>query len=621
VSENAEPSNITPPPEDAFARLWRRLSEHRVAQWTVGYIALAYGIQHAVILTSESFEWPNIVARGTMLAFVLGLPLVIVFAWYHGEQTTKRITRGELSIISLLLVAIAILFYVFVRPSAEGEATPAAADETSVAEARRASLSPATGVSLAVMPFSDLSADSNQGYFSDGMTEEITTALAKIPDLGVVARQSAFAFKGKDQDVRTVGKALNATHLIEGSVRKAGEQLRISVQLVRASDGRTIWANSYDRELKDVFAVQEDIARSIAASLNMQLGLAPGENLVSDRSIDSETYQQYLRARGLVRARLADQAVTVLEEVVARDPNYAPAWALLPEAYLLGSAYDAVSLRRGSVEDQRRAVQATFGKIEQAARAAIRLDPRLPGGYMGLSLVEGYRRNLVMAESLARQALALDPNDPETLDGASQSLWNMGYFKEAFGLRERLRLLEPFVPTFDAGNGEYMRIARDTETAIRALEKVSTDGPVGERRAVFLARAYAEAGQYGKAADALLAIPANQNRTSKAEAAVAAQLLRGAPAKFTGSLPELPYELAFVYAYVGAPERFLDAAEAANEQGRNVSNEFWNRGLAPLRKTERFKALVRKAGYVDLCRVKGWPDLCHPVGANDFACN
>src|ERR1051326_3220642 len=121
-------------PPDRFTALWRRAKEHRVAQWTVGYIAAAYAVQHAVILTSESFEWPNIVARGTMLAFVLGLPLVVVFAWYHGEQTTKRISRGELSIISILLVIGAGLFYVFVQPSGEGKATPAVREAAVAAE-------------------------------------------------------------------------------------------------------------------------------------------------------------------------------------------------------------------------------------------------------------------------------------------------------------------------------------------------------------------------------------------------------------------------------------------------------------------------------------------------------
>src|SRR6202158_4998638 len=128
------------------------------------------------------------------------------------------------------------------------------------------------------------------------MTEEITSALAKVPDLRVVARTSAFEFKGKNVNVKTIGDELGATHLIEGSVRKAGDRVRITVQLIKADDGTHIWAQDYDRELTDIFAIQEDIARTITTSLRMPLGLKPGENLVNNRAITSDDYQQYLRA-------------------------------------------------------------------------------------------------------------------------------------------------------------------------------------------------------------------------------------------------------------------------------------------------------------------------------------
>src|SRR5260370_37173892 len=148
-----------------------------------------------------------------------------------------------------------------------------------------------------------MSGDAAQEFFSDGMSEEITSALAKIPDLRVVARESAFQFKGEKKDVRAVGQALGATHLIEGSVRKEGNHVRIAAQLVKAEDGVNVWANSYDREMTDVFAIQEDIARSIAMSLRMPLGLRPGENLVSNRPADQQTYELYLRGRAALRTR------------------------------------------------------------------------------------------------------------------------------------------------------------------------------------------------------------------------------------------------------------------------------------------------------------------------------
>ena len=148
-----------------------------------------------------------------------------------------------------------------------------------------------------------MSGDAAQEFFSDGMSEEITSALAKIPDLRVVGRESAFQFKGEKKDLRAIGQSLNATHLIEGSVRKVGDRVRITAQLVQADNGLNVWTDSYDREMTDVFAIQEDIATAIAGALRMPLGLKQGERLVSNRSIDPESYQQYLRAKAMVRAR------------------------------------------------------------------------------------------------------------------------------------------------------------------------------------------------------------------------------------------------------------------------------------------------------------------------------
>ena len=328
MSEDADRANSKPPSLDRLSLLWRRINDYKIAQWSVAYVALAYGVQHAVILTSESFEWPRSVARISMLLLVLGLPVVMTLAWYHGMRASRRISGPELTIISILLVIGSLFFYVFVRPSEQVAAGPAV-QQAGVAAARSAAADPHGAISVAVMPFANLSSDKEQEFFSDGITDEIGTALAKIPDLRVVARQSAYRFKGGKEDARTIGQALAATHLLEGSVRKAGNRVRISAELVKADDGLRIWAENYDRDLTDVFAIQEDIARAIAASLRMPLGIKPGENLVSGRTVNPESHEDYLRANGLVKARgpkSEAEAVRILEGVVSRDPSYAPAW-------------------------------------------------------------------------------------------------------------------------------------------------------------------------------------------------------------------------------------------------------------------------------------------------------
>src|SRR4029077_10431820 len=150
--------------------------------------------------------------------------------------------------------------------------------------ARAAAASPIGVISLAVLPFVNLSSDKEQEFFSDGITEEITAALAKVPDLRVVARTSAFQFKAQNRDIQSIGRQLHASHFIEGSVRKVGNRVRITAQLIAADSGVHMWAENYDRELIDVFAIQEEIATAIAGALRVPLGLKQGERLVSNRT-------------------------------------------------------------------------------------------------------------------------------------------------------------------------------------------------------------------------------------------------------------------------------------------------------------------------------------------------
>ena len=265
------------------------------------YAVVAWVLIQLVGVVMPVFDLPVWVGRATFWFLFAGFPIALLFAWIHELTPANpagalgRAATGKLdwALIGALVVVIALASYQQFAP-APGARTAQAGVEA----ARTVSLNPGSAISIAVLPFTNLSGDAAQEFFSDGMTEEITTALAKISDLRVVARTSAYQFKGEKKDMRAVGQALGATHLIEGSVRKAGDRVRITAQLIKADDGTHIWSENYDRELTDIFAIQEDIARTIATSLRMPLGLKPGENLVNNRSIDPESYQQFLRARG-----------------------------------------------------------------------------------------------------------------------------------------------------------------------------------------------------------------------------------------------------------------------------------------------------------------------------------
>jgi TolB-like protein/Flp pilus assembly protein TadD len=476
-------------------------------------------------------------------------------------------------------------------------------------------------VSIAVLPFSNLSGDPGQEFFSDGITEEITAALSKISSMRVVARTSAFQFKGKNEDVRVIGQALGATHVLEGSVRKDGQRLRITAQLIKVDDGTHLWTEAYDRNVSDVFATQEDIAQAIALALRTPLGLEPGERLVSSRSIDPESYQQFLRAKPLVRARAngVPQAIKILEAVAVRNPDYPPALALLSSAHAFIGYYSDNGIKE------------FWPKAEVEARRAIQLDPDLADGYLALAFVLHSRGNLVESEDLLLKALALDPNNPDVIDLYMLHLSNVGKLKEALALASQLRALEPYVPTFSADVGRILWENGQGDAAIDMLKPLIPLIAVSSVRAN-LAMMYASLGRFDEGADMLDSAAANPifSEESKALRHQAAAILRAAPRKYLASQNSPRFfatgvPMDFIYLYTGDPERALETYEDTVKAGQvggpgGTFGYLWHPSYAPVRKTQRFKAFVRNAGIVDLWRAKGWPPFCHPTDADDFVC-
>ncbi len=472
------------------------------------------------------------------------------------------------------------------------------------------------------MPFANLSSDKEQEFFSDGITDEIGTVLAKIPDLRVVARQSAYRFKGGKEDARAIGQALAATHLLEGSVRKAGNRVRISAELVKADDGLRIWAENYDRDLTDVFAIQEDIARAIAASLRMPLGLKPGEQLVNERTVSPASHEDYLRATGLVRARdpkSEAEAVRILEGVVSRDPTYAPAWGLLGTAYHFRLLVDT-AVMSGDIERARPTVQTNLSKGEVAAKRAIELDPKRADGYLALAEMRNDASDRLAGTELLQKALQLDPDFPEALQAYSVQLADLGFVKQALPIRDHLLAVEPFVPAYRGVTARLLFASGQTDAALTILENSPRQG------GTLLSQIYAAQGRYREGADGLAAFnKAVQASTAVSKLLTAAErLLRAAPAPAPpNDRPELGI-LDWVYLYTGDPERFLFAYEKGVQMGfrAGANNGLeWAPPYTDIRKTERFKKYVRDAGMVTYWRAKGWPDLCHPTTGDDFACS
>jgi TolB-like protein/DNA-binding SARP family transcriptional activator len=524
--------------------------------------------------------------------------------------------RGPLAALAAALaISIALFSYSRLAPGPV-TATPQT-QQPGIAANRSAPIGQTAALTIAVLPFDNLSDDPGQQFFSDGMTEEITAALARIPDLHVVARASSFQFKGRNQDVRAIGLSLGVSHLIAGSVRKIGNRVRITAQLIRTDNGVTLWTDSYVRELTDVFAIQEDIAAAIAGALRVPLGLRQGDTLVHNRTNDADSYDDYLRAKALVRTKfdkLADAAV-LLEQVVAREPDFAPAWAQLARAYADRAAFDP-AWNSGAVESVRLIADASLPKAEAAGRRAIQLDPNLADGYLALGRREIARGALLRADEFYSKGLSLDPYSPDCLNLYANLLAEVGRLKESLAMVRRLRAIEPFVPVFNGNAATVMWLNGDDEAAIAVFKSMST-GPL------VLPEVYAAAGRYDDAVDAILAIPAARFLPGTIENAV--RLLRTVPATETSPqiLPRLGI-LGFIYKYVGTPDRALEFNERNSEVGTSsaiVAAMLWHPSYSAIRKTERFKTYVRKAGLVDYWRARGWPDLCRPVGTVDFECN
>ncbi len=298
-----------------------------------------------------------------------------------------------------------------------------------------------SSVSVAVLPFVNVSSDLEQEYFSDGLTEELISVLARIPELRVTGRTSSFVFKGVNEDLRTIGQKLGVEHILEGSVRKAGDEVKVTAQLIDVSSGFNSWSDSYNVSLDDIFGVQEDIAKAVAQQLGAML-------LGEQSEPDPEAHDLAMRARFVLREERTQQGIrrarTLVEQALAIDSSYASAWALM------GSVLD---LERGSASsiDAQHAILDTVRTVYERALA---LEPGLATTHVGKALnVHLENWEFEEAEKSIELALQLDPGDPSVMRGAAFFFWAIGRFDRAIALGEDYLKTEPL------DRGSYVNLA------------------------------------------------------------------------------------------------------------------------------------------------------------------
>ncbi len=357
-------------------------------------------------------------------------------------STTARGRRRMLVAVGVLVAVLAVAAVFWLRRAGRGSAggTP----------------------SIAVLPFVDMSSEKNQEYFSDGLAEELLNDLAKIPGLRVAARTSSFQFKGKNEDLRTVGEKLNVGAILEGSVRKQGSRVRITAQLIKVGDGFHLWSETYDREMNDIFAVQDEIARSVAGSLKVAL-LGKKTAMPSAQGTNADAYNAYLQGEYFLKRHgkeNLEKSLGYYEQAIKQDPGYAPAWVGLAAA------------RSDQADRGYLPVEEGYGKAREAAERALALDANLAEAHAAMGGIKlSYDWDWTGADASYQRALALEPGNAKFVRNAGMLAKTLGRFDEALAQDRRAVELDPLSAATHNNLGNHAYYAGRPEEAAAALKK------------------------------------------------------------------------------------------------------------------------------------------------------
>jgi TolB-like protein/Tfp pilus assembly protein PilF len=348
--------------------------------------------------------------------------------------------------------------------------------------------------SIVILPFADISPARDQEYFSDGITEQIIDSLAQIRGLFVVARTTAFSFKNKNADIRDIGRQLQVSHVLEGSVRHGKDRVRIAAQLIDVSNGFHLWSETYESAEKDLLLLQSDVARKVAAALRIELHLAETTQLAKSLTHDPEAYDSYLRGRYLLNKRTVDSIQTALglfEEAVRKDSQFALGRAGVADSYILLG-------KIGAMPGQEAAARAW-----PAVSAALAIDPQLADGYVSRAiLLTDFEWNWEAAEVDFRKALELNPNSAAAHHWYARHLEQLGRSGEALGQITAALKNDPLSPTIRVTKGKILFVARRYQEAVEACKMALELEPNFASAYQILGQAYAHLGDHAKAIEA-----------------------------------------------------------------------------------------------------------------------
>ncbi|HEX7128770.1 MAG TPA: tetratricopeptide repeat protein [Rhodanobacteraceae bacterium] len=592
-----------------------RLKQRKLVQWALAYVAAAFALLQGVDIVAQRFGWPDRIEKLLILALAIGFLVALVLAWYHGERGAQKVSGTEIVILALLLAIGGGLLWRFERatpatgsPDAAQPRSPDAAQRNpgnvvpeSVAGATssglRGAATPIPAKSVAVLPFVNMSGDPKNDYFSDGITEEILDALAQVPDLKVAARTSAFAFKGKAEDLRKVGEVLAVATVLEGSVQKSGDEVRITAQLIDTRSGYHLWSEKYDRKLTSIFSVEDEISKAIADKLQVQLAGGNGQSLVAQKAVDPRAHDFYLRGLTLLAARSVSEAVDAFRQAVAVDPDYAQAWAALAEAQALLPAYGPTPMQAANADSL------------ESARRALAANPDVALAYVAQGMVYMDQMRWADADGAFRHALALAPGDAEALNQYGQFLEGVGQLEPALVQFDRALQRDPLSGVNGAIRVQMRLILHrdDAATAaarIKAILDAHPESLYVHRSAALIylnlhrytdAEAQARAAAVLNGTDPEATVQVIRGIADPALRAQAVHSLETSPGN--SGLKRDAILHAFFLVQLGERDRALAALEDYATHGNgSIQQLLWFPAFDPIRNDSRFKAALKKMG-------------------------
>jgi TolB-like protein/lipoprotein NlpI len=576
---------------DTKRGLFAELKRRNVLRAGAFYLAAAWLVWQVATSVLPVLEVSTSWLRWVMVALAIGFPFWIAFAWFYeftpeGIKRESEVERHEsithvtgrkldFAIIGVLAVAVVLLLTdrFVLRQGVNQQAALAISEK-----------------SIAVLPFVNMSSDKEQEYFSDGISEELLNLLSKIPALHVAARTSSFSFKGKEAPIPEIAKTLLVTHVLEGSVRRSGEQVRITVQLIRAADGYHLWSETYDRKLEDIFAIQDEVAAKVVEQLKVTLlGAAP-----KARTTDPEAYALYLQAVQLGRQYTVEafkQSDALFRRVLAIDPRYTPAWDGLALNFL-GEASQGLMPNKEA-----------YSQAREAAMKALEIDPEDGSTHSLLGRIAMDGNDMSVAARYYRRAIDLDPSNLFVLRNSVLLLQSLGRLDEALELHEALARRDPVNVTSLFNLGYYRRLTGRFDAAVAPFRTALSLAPGrGNARAQLgialllkgdaqgaLAEFEQETSEVWKMIGLPMAFHALGRKTDS-DAALTALI-----AKYE---KDWSFNIAYVYAFRGEADEAFEWLDKAIEYGDPGLSDILGENLFDnIRSDPRWLPFLRKVGY------------------------